>query len=442
METSSKKNLTIEQTNALINDLLDKSSICNGERRLARGAVQECSKKFEITPSQVYRIWRAAQQSRKNNGRYHLSPRKKGRSGRKTMYDSAEVDEAVESVDPQKRGTIRGLADSLGLSYTTTWRLIKEQKAIVTHSSSIKPMLTEHHKLVRLLYAVDRVESMENGTLVYNSGKDEVHIDEKWFDLTPEVSRVYITPFEKEHQKIQRNTRHKSHIVKVMFLAAVARPRFNDDGECVFDGKIGIWPFVHKVPAKRTSVNRPRGTIETKTLSVTKEVYEDFLVNKVIPAIHDKFLHSRLREKDIVYIQHDNPNTHRVGELFKEACDGHNRISIQLKEQPANSPDTNVLDLGLFRALQSNAWKLKRASNIDGLIDQVTETWDAYDPTLLDRVWFTHQTVLDAIIKDNGGNNFDIPHVGKGVLQRNHNLPDHFPVSEGARAVLDDHRLI
>ena len=145
METSSKKNLTIEQTNALINDLLDKSSA------LARGAVQECSKKFEITPSQVYRIWRAAQQSRKNNGRYHLSPRKKGRSGRKTMYDSTKVDETVESVDPQKRGTIRGLADSLGFSYTTTWRLIKEQKAIVTHSSSIKPMLTEHHKLVRLL---------------------------------------------------------------------------------------------------------------------------------------------------------------------------------------------------------------------------------------------------------------------------------------------------
>ena len=130
MDKTTKKNLSTEQINALITDLLDRSSVFNEERRLARGAVQECSKKFEITPSQVYRIWRTAQQSRKKNGRYHLSPRKKGRSGRKVIYDCAEIEEAVESVEPEKRGTIRGLADSLGLSYTTTWRLIKEQKAI------------------------------------------------------------------------------------------------------------------------------------------------------------------------------------------------------------------------------------------------------------------------------------------------------------------------
>jgi len=203
-----------------------------------------------------------------------------------------------------------------------------------------------------------------------------------------------------------------------------------------------MWPFVHHVPAKRTSVNRKKGTIETKCLSVTKEVYEDFLVNKVIPAICDKFPRTRSRGKDVIYIQHDNPNSHRVGELFNQACDANNRLSIRLKEQPANSPDTNVLDLGLFRVLQSSAWKLKRASNIDGLIDQVMQTWEAYDPRLLDRVWYTHQTVLDAIIKHNGSNSFDIPHVGKDALQRNHSLPDHFPVSEGARAVLDDHRLI
>ena len=112
--------------------------------------------------------------------------------------------------------------------------------------------------------------------------------------------------------------------MKVMFLAAVARPQFNDNGECVFDGKIGMWPFVHKVPAKRTSVNQKKGTIETKCLSVTKEVYEDFLVNKVIPAIWDKFPCTRSRGKDVIYIQHDNPNSHRVGELFNQACDANN----------------------------------------------------------------------------------------------------------------------
>ena len=31
-----------------------------------------------------------------------------------------------------------------------------------------------------------------------------------------------------------------------MFLAAVARPRYDEEGNCYFDGKLGIWPFVRQ----------------------------------------------------------------------------------------------------------------------------------------------------------------------------------------------------
>jgi len=145
--------------------------------------------------------------------------------------------------------------------------------------------------MLRLLYAVSRIKILENGNMVYDSGYDEVHIDEKWFDLTPEASKIYITKTEKELNvsSIQRKTRHKSHIVKVMFLAAVARPQFNNQGDCVFDGKIGLWPFVEKVPAKRNSKRRPKGTMETKCLSVTASVYQEYLINKVLPAIYAKW---------------------------------------------------------------------------------------------------------------------------------------------------------
>jgi hypothetical protein len=40
-----------------------------------------------------------------------------------------------------------------------------------------------------------------------------------------------------------------------MFLCALARPRFDDNGNCTFDGKIGMWPFVEKVEAQRRSDN-------------------------------------------------------------------------------------------------------------------------------------------------------------------------------------------
>lgn len=32
-----------------------------------------------------------------------------------------------------------------------------------------------------------------------------------------------------------------------MFLSAVSRPRFDEEGNCAFDGKIGVWTFIRKV---------------------------------------------------------------------------------------------------------------------------------------------------------------------------------------------------
>ncbi|KAI9110251.1 hypothetical protein K1719_018693 [Acacia pycnantha] len=60
-----------------------------------------------------------------------------------------------------------------------------------------------------------------------------------------------------------------------MFLVAVARPRFDSDGNETFSGKIGVFPLVTQEPAKRKSVNRPVGTLVTKPIvSVTKDVAE------------------------------------------------------------------------------------------------------------------------------------------------------------------------
>jgi len=242
---------------------------------------------------------------------------------------------------------------------------------------------------------------------------------------------------------IQRKTRHKGHIIKVMFLAAVARPRFNEAGECVFDGKIGLWPFTKEVAAKKNSCNRPKGTLETKCMNVTREVYQSFLIDRVLPAIYDRWPKGQNpRSCENVYIQHDNPPSHNLDNAFHVACNSNRRFKIMLKKHPANSPDTNVLDLGLFRALQTETWKLNRGNNIDELINNVQAAWNDYSVQQLDHIWYTHQTVLDAIITDRGDNSFDIPHVGKDALQRKNNLPDRLPVSAEARALLEEYRFI
>ena len=105
-----------------------------------------------------------------------------------------------------------------------------------------------------------------------------------------------------------------------MFLAATARPRYDDDGNCIFDGKIGIWPIVKRTPALRNSANRPAGTMVTTPLNVSQRLYRQMLLEKVIPAIKDRFPHHRNRT---VIIQQDGASAHitATDERFREALD-------------------------------------------------------------------------------------------------------------------------
>ena len=48
-----------------------------------------------------------------------------------------------------------------------------------------------------------------------------------------------------------------------------------------FYGKIGIFPFIEMVEARRSSRNCPSGTLEPKCINVTAETYQKMLRDKV-----------------------------------------------------------------------------------------------------------------------------------------------------------------
>ena len=57
---------------------------------------------------------------------------------------------------------------------------------------------------------------------------DCIHVDEKWFHIKKVAKKYYLGPNELPPE---RTTCHKSHITKVMFLCAVARPRMDPGNE-------------------------------------------------------------------------------------------------------------------------------------------------------------------------------------------------------------------
>jgi len=155
----------------------------------------------------------------------------------------------------------------------------KENLVIVPVTIALKPALTEHHKMQRIYFCCHFANPNQQ---LYHHFYDHVHVDEKWFFISEDCLRYYIASDEERPERFVQN---KDHITKVMFLAAVARPRYNDNGECIFDGKIGMWPFVAERRAQRRSVNRPAGAILIEPVSCTKERYREMMIRNVLPAI-------------------------------------------------------------------------------------------------------------------------------------------------------------
>jgi len=230
-----------------------------------------------------------------------------------------------------------------------------------------------------------------------------------------------------------------------MFLAATARPRYDDQGNCTFDGKIGIWPFVERKQAQRTSHRRVAGTWETKPVSVDKKIYTKFVLEKVIPAIKEKWPRSNGFRRETVRLQHDNATSHfcNDNEDWVDCCFQNRHMwCFELKEQPANSPDTNILDLGFFRALQSLYFQMGDAATADELIANVLSAWNQYDPRKIYYVFLTHQTCMAEIIKRNGGNDYSIPHMGKERLDRHGALPHRVAVDAAVIEQLSEMNLL
>uniref|UniRef100_A0A453CPN1 Uncharacterized protein n=1 Tax=Aegilops tauschii subsp. strangulata TaxID=200361 RepID=A0A453CPN1_AEGTS len=85
--------------------------------------------------------------------------------------------------------------------------------------------------------------------------------------MTKKDRNYYLLPDEEDPTRPVPNK-----IGKVMFLTAVARPRYDADGNVTFSGNIGVWPFVTEVAAQSRSENREQGVIEIKSLMVNRVV--------------------------------------------------------------------------------------------------------------------------------------------------------------------------
>lgn len=409
-ETVNDGNLTNETRQSILEALLRRFK----DNKLPRGAIQDIAEQFNVYRKTVGRIWsRAKECYAKGMNFADVRSRIKGNSGRKRK-DRNQIREKISEVPLHKRTTLRTVAFESKVSVGTLFNVMKEG-SLRRVSNSIKPALTNENKLQRLQFAL---KNLVPGSNDFQPMFDVVHVDEKWFYMTKIKKNLYLLP---EEEGPVRSCKSKRFITKVMFLAAVARPRWDSHRKTNFDGKIGLWPCITKEPAKRNSKNRAAGTLVTKPFDVNREQYVRLLTEEVIPAIKAKW---PLQGKSLpIYIQQDNARPHaRIDDERIIKAGTSEGWNISLTCQPPNSPDYNVLDLGFFNAIQALQYQTA-LKNIDELMTAVTESFEALEIHKLNDVFLSLQMALEESMKNEGCNGYKLPHIGKQCMRETGRLP-------------------
>ena len=260
-------------------------------------------------------------------------------------YSHAEFRQSLKEIPQRHCKTYHSTVKAMVVSLNTVQRMLLQQDVCRVHTSSLKPTLTDENKVSRTEMALSVIE--KNNTSKFENMEDLIHIDEKWFYLMKDGQCFIIVTDKAEPY---RHVQHKSFLTKIMFLCVVARPRYDMNKNAWFDRKIGIWPIGKWELVKQSSKKRAKGMPVWKNQFIMRDVYQEYLIQKLLPAIKQRWLTNNGR----IQLQQDGAKSHILedDEEFKEVLDKIG-LNLTMYKQLLNSPDTNILDLGFFRAIQS-----------------------------------------------------------------------------------------
>lgn len=141
---------------------------------------------------------------------------------------------------------------------------------------------------------------------------------------------------------------------------------------------------------------------------------------QIIPAIKEKW---PAFAPKLIFIQQDNARPHikDTDPDFRAAASS-DGFDIRIINQPPNSPDCNVNDLGWFRAIQSIQVE-SNSYNVDQLVGAVIRSFEDLSPMTLNKVFLSLQGCMVEIMKVRGHNTYKIPHMKKNQLLSQEALP-------------------
>lgn len=240
--------------------------------------------------------------------------------------------------------TYRQLETITGIPKTSIWRFVKETPGWREVRKGTRPRLSEKNMHGRLAWAEKHQ---------HDDWEHRVDIDEKIFYAYSASGTLKLPPgCDKPRTPLQS----RRFIPKVMMLAGVGKP----NPKLHWDGKLGIWEVGHTRPAKRgdSRTGLKQGDPVFEAASLDGEGFVKMLLDNVFPAIRMK-----LSKAKRVLIQLDNAGPHKtrsgsIDPRLAKAMKAGKPI-IEFADQIAQSPCTNLCDLGFFKSIDSRLPKLR-----------------------------------------------------------------------------------
>ena len=225
---------------------------------------------------------------------------------------------------------------------------------------------------------------------------DCLHADEVWFYLVDLKGKYYLLPEIIALGFISRealnfSVESRTNITKLMYLIVCARPR----PEYNFDGKIGCYPVAEWTQAINNSLNRPAGTWTITPRSMDAPMYFQMIRDLVAPDVVKKMNWETPGRMRHLRWQDDNASSHckrdmpnRLQALYNEHIVAKMRgvATMSKSAQVPRSPNVNVLDLGVNRALGTAVSKVMK-KNILELHSVIKECWKQFCPRKLERLF-------------------------------------------------------
>ena len=219
------------------------------------------------------------------------------------------------------------------------------------------------------------------------------------------------------------------------------------EGVGFYEGKVAPLRCTKDVRAKRKSKNQKRGEIYKQYSTIDSSMFKKQMTRVVFPKIksHHSILHKTARFAEQLklkyptyklpegcrwadtYMQIDNapPHCKRNKKVLSQIVKAASRHVLNGKYygpkvglifQLPNSPDLNVMDLGLFEKLWTKInnilRKTERVATLDEIWDAAKVPWETITPVDIEILFQTLYARMRQVIEFEVHNDMNIPHEG------------------------------